>query len=166
MPRRAEGGGVEIRGKLYARVMAAPKQREAVLVPKCTTLEEASERGRRMQALIDRLWETGHERGIEKLIETAAPLDAAGMRKFEGFVERVAVGKEPPPWDLPALIVDGETFEAFAMKWVRGELAELYPDHVDRSAAPRRTSATCASTSSLLSRTGPSHRSPSTTTSA
>src|SRR5258708_39606012 len=132
MPRRAEGGAFESRGKFFARVMLAPKQRKAVHVPACSTLEEAGARAREIQAMVDRLRESGHARGIEKTMATAAKFDSDGMRKLRKLVSRVVEGKEPPLWDRPGLILDGETFEAFAMKWVRGELATLYPDHVER----------------------------------
>jgi hypothetical protein len=54
------------------------------------------------------------------------------MRKLRRLIDRVVAGKEPAPWDAPTIVVDGETFEAFAMRWVQGELAKLYPDHVER----------------------------------
>jgi hypothetical protein len=112
--------------------MLAPKQRKAVHVAACTTLAEAGARAREIQALVDRLRESGHARGIEKTMATAAKFDSDGMRKLRKLVSRVVEGTEPPPWDRPGLIVEGETFEAFAMKWVRGELSALYPDHVER----------------------------------
>jgi integrase len=132
MPREASGGAFASRGKFYARVMAAPKKRKAVHVPCCASLVEATARGQEIQALVDQLHEGGHARGVQQTIETAAALDGSGMAKLRKLVTRVIEGKEPPPWDRPTLDVDGETFEAFAMKWVRGELAELYPDHVER----------------------------------
>jgi integrase len=132
VPRIAQGGAFESRGKLFARVTIAPKQRRAVLLPSCPTIELATARAHQMQDLVDRLRAAGHERGIDKTLEHAAAVDADGMRKLAKAVERVASGKAPAPWDQPVLIVDGETFESFAMKWVRGELAELYPDHVER----------------------------------
>ncbi len=132
MPRQAEGGAFELRGRLYARVMAAPKKRKAVHVPCCTSLPEATVRGQEIQALVDQLRAADHARGVDQTIKTAAALDDEGMRKLRKLVARVIEGKEPPPWDRPALDLEGETFEAFAMKWVKGELAALYPDHVER----------------------------------
>lgn len=111
--------------------MAATKDRKAVRVRHCTSLADAAARGREIQALVYQLREGGHARGIEQTIKTAGEVDAAGMRNLRKLVARVIEGKEPPPWDRP-LVVEGETFEAFAMKWVKGELAELYPDHVER----------------------------------
>jgi len=115
VPRKAEGGAFEDRGKLFARVTVAPKKREAVLVPTCATLFAAHARARKIQALVDRLRETGHQRGIEKTIEEAWAADDQGMRRLEQSIERIVTGKEPPPWDRPAIAVDSETFEAFAM---------------------------------------------------
>jgi hypothetical protein len=66
MPREAEGGAFESRGKLFARVTVAPNQRKAVRVLKCANLEEADARARQIQKLVDRLIETGHDRGIKK----------------------------------------------------------------------------------------------------
>jgi integrase len=113
-------------------VTVAPMKRKAVHVAHCSTLAEAKARGRAIQTFVDLLRKSGHDRGIEKIMTTAAELDAEGMRKLRRLIDRVITGKEPPPWDLPAIHVDGVTFEEFAMKWVRGELAALHPDHVER----------------------------------
>lgn len=131
MPRVAQGGAFESRGKLFARVTVAPKKRRAVLLTSCATLEQATRHAQQIQDLVGRLRESGHARGIEKTLAKAAKLDAEGLRKLARLVDRIATGKEPAPWDQPAITIDGETFEAFAMS-VRGELAAFYPDHVER----------------------------------
>jgi hypothetical protein len=69
MPREAKGGAFESRGKLFARVTVAPKKRRAVRVQTCTTLAEADARGQTIQVLVDRLRQSGHERGIKKTLE-------------------------------------------------------------------------------------------------
>ena len=132
MPRKAAGGAFESRGKFFARVTDAPKHRTAVLVPTCKTLAEAEARAHEIQGLVDRLRESGHARGVASTIETAAAYDKGEMRTLAKLIDRVVAGKEPPPWDRHAMVANGETFEGFAMKWVKGELAELYPDHVER----------------------------------
>ncbi len=141
MAREATGGAFESRGKLYARVTVAPKKRAAVLVSACTTLEHAQRRAQELQGLVDKLRAAGHERGIAKTLDTAAPLDDDGVRKLSRLIDRVVDGKEPAPWELPALVVNGETFETFAKKYTSGDLAKLYPDHV----ATKRSSSTDAS---------------------
>ncbi len=134
MPRQATGGAFESRGKFFARVTIAPKQRKAVLVTTCKSLGEAETRAEQIQDLVDRLRETGHERGIDTILTTAAIQDAEGMRKIARIVERVIAGKEPPPWDRP-LVLGGETFKTFAGKWTSGDLARLYPDHIEVKAS-------------------------------
>jgi len=131
MPRAATGGAFESRGKLFARVTVARGKRKAVLVASCRTLGEADARARQIQELVDRLLETGHARGIDSTVTTAATQDAEGMKKLVRVVERVIAGKEPPPWDQPAIVLGGETFETFAKKWTSGDLAKLYPDHIE-----------------------------------
>ena len=133
MARRPEGSAFESRGKVFARVTVAPKTPRALLLPWCMSKADGRVRALAIQAVIDRLRESGFERGIETTLEAAAKLESsAEMMKLARFVERIVQGKEPAPWDHVTAIGAGETFEMFAMRWVKGELAAKWPDHVER----------------------------------
>lgn len=128
-PRRAEGGAYPSRGKWYARVTVAPNKREGVLLPWARPEDEApaQDRGRALQAMVSRLREAGEESWIGKVLELGGPADAAKLAELESAVDGIVAGKI-----VRAVDPNVTTFGAFAMQWVRGELAERYPDHVTR----------------------------------
>lgn len=130
--RASRGGVYEDRGKFYMRVVVAPQERRSALLPWATTRESAVARAQAVQTLVNRLRVAGDaESYVEKLVEQAAVADDAIMAQLGRGVELVLAGKGIRV-DTPATAAQPLTFEAFAMRWVKGELAEKYPDHVER----------------------------------
>lgn len=127
--RESQGGAYEKRGRFYMRVTTAPQTRPAKLLPWCTSLSDAISRANEVQALVNRLREAEHTDFVAKFLETSSTADAEAMTKLTGIVDRIIDGKIVK---VAAPRSDVVTFEAFAMRWVRGELAVLYPDHVER----------------------------------
>lgn len=131
MPRTAHGGAFESRGKFYMRVTVAPRERPAKLLPWAVSLEQAQARSVATQALVNRLRDAGQPDFIENLVKSATLADDEKMvgltKAIDGLLGGVA---EPIPAPLPKGAV--VTFESFAMRWVRGELAAQYPDYVER----------------------------------
>jgi hypothetical protein len=128
-PRHAEGGAYSSRGRWYARVTTAPNKREGVLLPWARPEDEAPahDRARALQGMVSRLRAAGEQSWIEKVLELGGPADAAKLAELETAVEGIVAGKIVRKTDANVV-----TFEAFAMRWVRGELAAQYPDHVTR----------------------------------
>lgn len=131
-PARHQSGGIfESRGKLYIRVTVAPRTRPAKLLPWCTSLPDAEAsraRGpgarqrpsRRGRGLVDReRREGGRDRDGRRA--RRAPTQRREDRRRQGGARRGA-----------ARCQRADDLKAFAMQWVRGELAALYPDYVER----------------------------------
>ncbi len=143
MAREAQGGAYEARGRYFMRVTIAAGQRRAEALPWVSAEQwrvhgtktpcpcAACERARVVQGWVMRLREAGQTDFVENVVTSAARADEAKMielaRAIDGIVGGKVVKAQPGP---PAGSV--VTFEAFAMKWVRGELATEYPDHVQR----------------------------------
>ncbi len=126
--RESKGFAYESRGKFYARVTVAPQEREEVALPWCVSLDVARERAHALQALVNRLREAGEDSWIEQVIKIGAVADPPKLVELESTVAGIVAGKIVRT-DGPSGPV---TFKKFAMQWVRGELAALYPDHVER----------------------------------
>ncbi len=131
--RDAVGGGYERRGQFFVRVTVAANRRVGELAPWATSLEQVVERGKLVQGWVNRLRVAGRESFVEKIHELGArAADEAALDEVRARVDALADGQfkpvEPPKAPAPG----GPTFEDFAMQWVRGELAELHPDHVER----------------------------------
>ncbi len=126
--RESKGFAYESRGKFYARVTIAPQKRNEMALSWCTSLGAARARAHVLQALVNRLREAGEDSWIAKVLEIGAPADEAKLAELSGYVDEIVKGKIVKVPTGPAIV----TFEAFALRWVRGELAALYPDHVER----------------------------------
>ncbi len=130
--RESTGGGYEKRGQFFVRVTDRPNHRTGELAPWATSLEQVQARGRVVQAWVNRLRQAGAIEFIKTIHELGArAVDEAALAEIEirvralagGEFDRVAPSKKPGT---------GTTFGEFAYQWVRGELATLYPDHVER----------------------------------
>jgi integrase len=125
--RESKGGGFESRGNFFARVVVAPQDRQAVLCPWATSLEESSARGRDLQVLVNRLRREGQFDFIEKLVELGGAADEEKMAALTRAVDGILAGvlkKAPAPDGGPL------TFRKFAEQWTSGVLHKKYPDHV------------------------------------
>jgi len=131
--RESEGGGfVDPRGRCFIRVTDRPGHRTAEFAPWATTREEAIARGRVVQTWVNKLRAAGHDDLIEKIIERGArATDDASLAAVASVVDGITAGEleRLAPKRKPDA---GPTFGEFAYQWVRGELAEKYPDHVER----------------------------------
>lgn len=125
--RDSRGGAFASRGRFYMRVTVAPQKRPAKLLPWATTHEEAQERARVTQALVNRLREADQSDFVEKLVESAASADSAKMEALERAVGGIVGGSvERKPVPAKGVL----TFQVFAERWTGGELHREYPDHV------------------------------------
>ena len=128
--REATGGAYESRGKFYARVTMAAQDRRGVLLPWCATLDAAKVRAVALQGMVNLLRQASQAEWIEKVIEIGGPADVEKLSALERHVAGIVEGKierRDPADEKPE-----NSFEHFALRWVRGELAVLYPDHVER----------------------------------
>jgi integrase len=130
--RESAGGAFsDRRGRLFIRVTVAPQKRQGEHAPWAMTLEAADARAKIVQAWINRLRVAEQTEFIEKIVELGAKADEATLAALAekvdvltaGNFERIAPKKSPG---------SGPTFGEFALQWVRGELATIYPDHVER----------------------------------
>ena len=68
--RESTGGGFQDRrGRFFIRVTVAPQKRAAELAPWATSLEETVERGKVVQALVNRLRVAGQREFIKTIVE-------------------------------------------------------------------------------------------------
>lgn len=128
----SNGFAYESRGRFYARVTVAPQDREDVSLPWCTALDAANERAHVLQALVNQLRLAGEETWIDKVLEIGAPADEAKLAELSSYVDEIVRGKIVK---ADALASGPVTFKKFAERWTGGELADLYPDHIDRKAS-------------------------------
>ena len=143
MKRKATGGAYVVRGRAYLRISLGGGRRQAEALPWVTAEQAAEHRGgascscvacvraRDVQGLVSRLLDAGHGDFAVKVIEAAATADDAKMTALRQAVDGIVGGAivkaaEPSPALSPL------SFEGFARRWVRGELAADYPDEVDR----------------------------------
>ena len=137
--RDSQGGAYESRGRYYARVTVAAQDRRGALLPWCTSLDVALVRARAIQVLVSRVRASSHGADLDfivRLLERSAAADEEMLAAIGRQVDALLIGEKvlaPKP-----KASDVVTFEDFAMRWVRGELAVQYPDHVSR----KRTAAT------------------------
>ena len=97
--RASLGGAYEVRGRFYAHVTVAPQQRRAEVLPWCTSLDDAKERGRAIQALVNRLRAAGETDWIEKLVESAAKGDAEKLAAVLEVPAEPTAGADPRATD-------------------------------------------------------------------
>jgi hypothetical protein len=144
MARVARGGAFAARGRVFMRVTIAAGQRRAEALPWVTAAQWAEHaagdacvcvacvRARQVQAWITAIRGAGKADDFaENVIRVSATADGAKMRELAKAVDGIVGGQIVPA--KPKGAVDGPvTFEAFAMRWVRGELAADFPDYVER----------------------------------
>jgi integrase len=128
--RESEGGGAIIRGKPYIRVTDRANHRTAQLAPWATSLEQVQERGKMVQAFVNRLRKAGAVEFITTIIEVGAAADGEELAELATKVDALTAGAFDRV--VPKKKAGGTTFGDFAYQWVKGELATLYPDHVER----------------------------------
>ncbi len=134
--RASEGGAFESRGRFFMRVTIAPGNRPAKLVPWATSLEQADERAKAVQALVNRLRESEQTDFIENLMKSAAMADAEKMAALARAVDGIVGGKIVKV--EPATANAANSFGGVLRRWTNGELARDYPDNV----ATKRSSET------------------------
>jgi hypothetical protein len=133
------------RGQDFARVRLAGKQRKSVLLVGCASPEEADERATFIFNLVEALRGAGQlalldlkdDQGNGLLDRAGAATTSEERATVQKLVDSIVAGAWQTRTDAQkaaekraaASVV---TFESFAMRWVRGELAEAYPDHVER----------------------------------
>lgn len=66
--RKTQGGAYCVRGAYFARVTVAPQKRRAILLPWCSSMEDARERSARLQALVAELRLSGHQDLVEEVV--------------------------------------------------------------------------------------------------
>jgi integrase len=129
--RQSTGGAYESRGKFYMRVTVAAQRRASELLPWCMTLADAHARANTVQSWVNRLRAAGQGEFVETIVEFAAKADDEKMAEYASQDDALVGGDFDRVKPKPAR-GGTPTFEDFAMQWVRGELAVLYPDHVER----------------------------------
>jgi integrase len=134
------GGATRIGEKFFIRVTMGPRQRVAERAPWAKSQAEAEARGRVVQSWVNRLRNAGLAGLTPKFVETGARASEATLRKIAARVDSLvkndgtyrvedvrSVGK--------AKEGDVVTFRNFAERWTDGELARLYPDHIEVKAS-------------------------------
>jgi len=129
--RPSNGFAYESRGRFYARVTVASGRRQELSLPWCTSLDAARSRAHSLQSLVNRLREAGEDTWIEKVLEIGAPADDGRLAELTGYVDEIVRGKIVKAHDAAGPL----TFKRFAERWTSGELAALYPDHIERKAS-------------------------------
>jgi integrase len=139
--RESAGGAYEKRGQYFIRVTIAPQKRQAEHAPWATSLQEADARGKVIQAWVNRLRLAGLDEFIIKtdpnrdtIVELGAKADAETLAKLAEKVDALTGGhfdRVPSAKPLSGPV----TFRTFAERWTSGELARLYPDHVEVKAS-------------------------------
>jgi integrase len=129
--RSSNGFAYASRGKFYARVTVAPQRRQEVSLSWAASLDLAQERAHALQGLVNRLREAGEDTWIDKVLEIGAPADPGKLAELTGYVDEIVKGKIVRA-DNPAGPV---TFKSFAERWTTGDLAALYPDHIEVKAS-------------------------------
>jgi site-specific recombinase XerC len=125
-PRIPTGSAFESRGRFYAKITPAPKDRQALPLPWCTSLPDALARAQVLQAMINDLHAASQVYLIETVVTKGGAADAVLLVDLQALVEGATAGK----------IVKAETgakdgtFQKFAERWTSGELAKSFPDHV------------------------------------
>jgi len=133
--RESTGGAYEKRGAFFMRITIAPQTRRAVHLPWCTLLEAAEARAKVVQAWVNRLRVAGQVEFIEKIVDLgAAAVEEKTLAEIGENVTGIA-GNDFKRVEAPKNGGGPVTFRAFAERWTGGELARLYPDHVEEKAS-------------------------------
>ena len=129
MGSESTGGAYESRGKWFARVSVAPKQRKSVLLPSITSEGDARVRASSMNGLVRQLRDAKRNEYIEKVVEQAAIAGSKAMADLVGIVAGICAGTEKPKAKRVSLS-DIPTFKSVAELWTGGDLHRDFPDHV------------------------------------
>lgn len=148
MPRASQGGAYKARGSIFLRVTIAPGTRRAERLPWVTSEEwnvhnadaapcpcVACVRARDVQALVNRYRDAGaDEELVEALVKSAAGADPTKLGAIHRAVDGFCEGKIPKVRPLEAA---KNTVRGIGQRWTSGELARLYPDHVQSKRSAR-----------------------------
>jgi integrase len=126
MPRPATGNVIRHGDKLFVRVAVGAKKRQAVLLPHCTTEEEARERARIMAELVALLRRNGRTEFIPTVLDRVAKEQGERLTAFVKLARGYAAGEEIKS----SARRSGMTFQDFAERWTSGDLAREFPAHV------------------------------------
>ena len=126
-------GSVRYRaGRWTARVsLGAPLGRRELLLPTCSTEEQACARLAVLTDLVEQLRAAGQIASGLPLLERAAVRDGKALEDVLRVAAQLCRG------ELRPRTTGAITFQEYATRWTSGELANEFPDHVKR----KRTSA-------------------------
>lgn len=113
-----------IRGKHYTRVRIGKGRRVDGIAIALADEDEARERARRIKIMARGLVDAGRWFDVEQLAR------ALGAAKTEREVRVIETAAHRLAASGSGLALDGDTFEAFAARWTRGDLHRAHPDHV------------------------------------
>jgi integrase len=126
MPRKATGSIRWRNGVAYARITLGPNNRPGIALRTCRTQPEAEARQQLLAGLAEKLRAAGHIDLALEFLKRAATRDGKALEDVCAAVDRLCAGQ-------PVRVGLGdapETFQTFGQKWTKGELHQLYPDHV------------------------------------
>jgi integrase len=130
MPREASGNVYEKRGRWYARIRLAG-ERTLVPLTACARVEQAEARKVILLDLAARLPAAGVAlETAKRLVLLAGECDAAGLPDVLGAADALCKGEARPKQAPAAPLPSGPTFRELGDRWISGELARQYPDHV------------------------------------
>ena len=135
----ARGNWFEVRGRYFARVSLGPRLRCAKKLQHAQSPAVADKLAARIAALIGRFrMSSQYDIAIaEKLVARACAADDRGMADLEKIVEGLVLGVERISSPTPSAFAisterlpSATTFRSIFERWVSGELARAYPDHI------------------------------------
>jgi hypothetical protein len=137
------GGATRIGAKFFIRVTMGPRQRIAERAPWAKSQPEAEARGKVVQAWVNRLRAAGLAGLAPKFVESGARASEATLRKIAARVDSLVKNdKNDGTYRVEDVRSVGKaregdvvTFRNFAERWTDGELARLYPDHIEVKAS-------------------------------
>jgi len=133
--RESTGGAYGKRGAFFMRITTAPQKRRAEHLPWCTSLEAAAARAKMVQAWVNRLRQAGQVDFIETIIQlAAAAVEEKTLAEISENVTGIA-GNDFKRIEAPKKVGGPVTFRTFAERWTGGELARVYPDHIEIKAS-------------------------------
>ena len=132
--RESVGGGFEGRpGEFYCRVTVAPQKRQGGRAPWATTLDEATERGKRRTGMGEPPARRGATTSSSRRSSSSVPRRPTRRRSRRSPRRSTcSVAGDFDAASSKPKVKGAVTFESFSMQWVRGELAAQHPDYVER----------------------------------
>ena len=133
MARQATGSVIVDRGRFYARITLAPKNRRAFHLPTVRSEDEARERAQLLADLAAQLRAAGHPELTRDLVQAGADAKAgAELDEVRETAARLCAG------ELRRKPTSTMTFRELGEAWTRGELADRWPDHIKRKKTAHR----------------------------